>query len=95
MKHFGVHFGLCLLRRFPFLVDPGTGIPIKNDLLTLGKRSANCVALVKQDLQNKINGDLQGRVQWVLLIKGLRFRSTQTKTWGRLRFRTTKTKTGS
>ena len=48
-KHFGAHFGLCLLQTCPFLVDPGTGIPIKNDLPTLGKRSANCVAHAKQD----------------------------------------------
>ena len=40
---------MCLLQTFPFLVDPGTDIPIKHDLPTLGKRSANCVAHAKQD----------------------------------------------
>ena len=38
-----------LLRTFPFLVDPGTSIPIKYDLPTLGKRSANYLAHAKQD----------------------------------------------
>ena len=45
---------------FPFLVDPGAGIPRKNDLPTLGKRSANCVAHAKQDktviCKIKVNG---------------------------------------
>ena len=59
-KHFGAHFGLCLLRRLPFLADPGTGFPIKNYLPTLGKRSTNCVAHAKQEK----NSDLQDRVQW-------------------------------
>ena len=30
-------------------MDPGTGIPIRNDLPTLGKRSANYVVHAKQD----------------------------------------------
>ena len=59
-KHFGAHFGLCLLRTLPFLADPGTGFPIKNDLPTLRKRSTNCVAHAKQEK----NSDLQDRVQW-------------------------------
>ena len=36
-------------RTFPFLVDSGTGIPIKNGLSTLRKRSVICVAHAKQD----------------------------------------------
>ena len=36
-------------RTFPLLVDPGTGIPIKNGLSMLGKRSAICVTHAKQD----------------------------------------------
>ena len=36
-------------RTFPFLVDPGTGIPIKNGLCKLGKKSAIYVAHVKLD----------------------------------------------
>ena len=39
----------CFFLTFPFLVDPGTGILIKNGLPTLGKRSINCVAHAKQD----------------------------------------------
>ena len=79
-KHFGAHFGLCLLRRFPFLVDPGTGIPIENDLPTLGKRTTYCVAHTKQDKTVIYKIVFNQSIGFLLLIKGLCFRTTKTKT---------------